>query len=271
MTHHATPRPEALAAETPLHELLRSIPKDAIYRWEDSPMSFSSSPIGLLAHRAADALAALQAPGEAGEEIGAEYDDAAHAVTLAACPPGLFWFNGSLGFKSEYGAMEPVGSNFKTFKVGNRADAYCADSGEYFWGGASTHEDRSKLLVYPVSADAVSMVASHGPTALYTHPPADRGGEWPSAVAEGSILFMRSEGADADRCVCCDGPHIFGSTVVLQGLVDGWGHAVKDPRAFVKNFATKKGPDKKPLYEGRRVRVTVEILPPARPATEGGK
>lgn len=96
-------------------------------------------------------------------EIGAEYDAAAHCVTLAECPPGLFLFEGSLCFKSEYGAMEPADTtNGKFWKVGNRADAYCADSGEYFWGGTSNHDDRAKLLVYPIDADIVAMVASHG-------------------------------------------------------------------------------------------------------------
>ena len=110
-------------------------------------------------------------PGEGeGEEIGAEYDAAAHCVTLAECPPGLFFWNGSLGFKSEYGAMEPVGSNFKAFKVGNRADAYCVESGEFFWGGTSNHDDRARVLVYPIDAKVVAMVASHGPEALMDRP-----------------------------------------------------------------------------------------------------
>lgn len=102
-----------------------------------------------------------------GGEIGAEYDAAAHCVTLAECPPGLFLWNGTLGFKSEYRAMEPVdATNGKHWKVGNRADAYCADSGEYFWGGTSNHDDRAKLLVYPISAETVAMVASHGPAII---------------------------------------------------------------------------------------------------------
>ena len=117
-----------------------------------------------------------EAPAEAGE-IGAEYDDAAHCVTLAECPPGLFLWNGTLGFKSEYGAMEPVGisPHHQQWKVGNRVDAYCADSGEYFWGGTSNHDDRAKLLVYPISAETVAMVASHGPSALRAQPPARSG------------------------------------------------------------------------------------------------
>ena len=114
-----------------------------------------------------------EAPAEAGE-IGAEYDAAAHCVTLAECPPGLFLWNGTLGFKSEYGAVEHVGisPHHQQWKVGNRADAYCADSGEYFWGGTSNHDDRAKLLVYPIAAETVAMVASHGPSALRSQPPA---------------------------------------------------------------------------------------------------
>lgn len=104
------------------------------------------------------------------EEIGDEYEAAAHCVTLAECPPGLFFWNGTLGFKSDYGAMEPVGSNFKTWKMGSRADAYCADSGEYFWGGTSNHDDRAKVLVMPIDAATVAMVASHGPAALRPQP-----------------------------------------------------------------------------------------------------
>lgn len=57
-------------------------------------------------------------------------------VTLAECPPGLFVFNGSIGFKSEYGAAGAV-------------DCYCVESGEYFWGGTSTPDERRKLMVSP--------------------------------------------------------------------------------------------------------------------------
>lgn len=108
-------------------------------------------------------------------EIGEEYDVAAHCVTLAECPPGLFFYNGTIGFKSEYGAMESAGDGGKAWRVGNRPDAYCADSGEFFWGGTSTHEDRAKVLVMPIDARTVAMVASHGPKALAA--PTPMGGE----------------------------------------------------------------------------------------------
>lgn len=79
----------------------------------------------------------------------------AKLVSLAECPPGLFRFNGFLGLKTEYGAMETVGptnipGSEVRWTVGNRPDAYCADSGEHFWGGAKTQEERSALMVEPI-------------------------------------------------------------------------------------------------------------------------
>lgn len=54
--------------------------------------------------------------------------------SLAQCPPGFFVFNERLCLKSEYGI----------------ADAYC-ESGEIFWGGAKTDEERLALQVQPVT------------------------------------------------------------------------------------------------------------------------
>jgi hypothetical protein len=65
-------------------------------------------------------------------------------VMLGDCPPGLFLFNGSLGFKSEY----------KTESLSRpgvwQSDAYVVESGEYFWGGVSDPEARERLMVEPV-------------------------------------------------------------------------------------------------------------------------
>jgi hypothetical protein len=55
------------------------------------------------------------------------------------CPPGLFRWQGMLCFKSEYSS-----------KPGQQ-DAYCVDSGEYFWGGTNGDlEARRSLTVTPV-------------------------------------------------------------------------------------------------------------------------
>jgi hypothetical protein len=59
--------------------------------------------------------------------------------TLDECPPGLFLFDGTLGLKDEYGTHE------------GRLDVYCADSGEYFWGGTSTLDELRKLVVQPMT------------------------------------------------------------------------------------------------------------------------
>jgi hypothetical protein len=78
-------------------------------------------------------------------------------VTLAECPPGLFMFGDTLGFKTEYGAMRCVppfdvpGDQLR-WTVSQLPDAYVVASGEYFWGGTSSHKDRAKLLVTPVDA-----------------------------------------------------------------------------------------------------------------------
>tara|TARA_R110002012_G_scaffold318358_1_gene536540 strand:- start:1382 stop:1624 length:243 start_codon:yes stop_codon:yes gene_type:complete len=54
-------------------------------------------------------------------------------VSLSECPPGLFLFEKCLGFKSEYDN-----------------DAFVVSSGEYFWGGTKSSEDRDALRVVPV-------------------------------------------------------------------------------------------------------------------------
>ena len=63
--------------------------------------------------------------------------------TLGECPPGLFRFDGTLCFKSEYSSKP------------GQPDAYCVESGEYFWGGTSGDiEARRALIVTPVSVPA---------------------------------------------------------------------------------------------------------------------
>ena len=69
-----------------------------------------------------------------------------HPVTLNDCPPGLFWFEDMLGFKSEYTTTLENPRRYQ-------CDAYVVESGEYFHGGAKSTEERGKLLVRPVSAD----------------------------------------------------------------------------------------------------------------------
>ena len=75
-----------------------------------------------------------------------------NAVTLAECRPGPFLFEGSLGFKTEYGAMsgKDVGNGKVEWEVIGGPDVYCMDSGEAFWGGVTSTEVRAALLVHPV-------------------------------------------------------------------------------------------------------------------------
>jgi len=65
--------------------------------------------------------------------------------SLNECPPGLFYFGETLGFKSEYKTKNESTGRYQ-------CDAYVVESGEYFWGGVSNVEARSNLMVRPVAA-----------------------------------------------------------------------------------------------------------------------
>ena len=62
-------------------------------------------------------------------------------VRLKDAPPGLFRWNGVLGFKAEYcsHACYP--------------DAYVVESGEFFWGGAKFYHERDNVMVEPVTVE----------------------------------------------------------------------------------------------------------------------
>ena len=66
-------------------------------------------------------------------------------VTLNECPPGLFWFEDSLCFKSEYG------DNY------GHSEAFCVSSGEYFWGGTSDKRLREHLMVTPIDCPSAPL------------------------------------------------------------------------------------------------------------------
>jgi len=74
--------------------------------------------------------------------------------TLADCPPGPFVAvaSGGLGFKTEYGriAGSDAGNGRVDYCMTNGPDAYCLESGEVFWGGAKSVQDRDDLMVIPL-------------------------------------------------------------------------------------------------------------------------
>ena len=72
------------------------------------------------------------------------------ACRLDECPPGLFISGNCLGFKSEY--RNDNGS----------CEAFVVASGEFFWGGAKSNDERDALLVTPVEimdASALRLVS----------------------------------------------------------------------------------------------------------------
>jgi len=76
----------------------------------------------------------------------------AEMVELCQCPPGLFLFEGMLGFRSEY-STEVHGRY--------QADAYVVETGEYFWGGTKGDvAARDRLMVQPVGYDMLTAALS---------------------------------------------------------------------------------------------------------------
>jgi hypothetical protein len=74
-----------------------------------------------------------------------------------------------------------------------------------------------------------------------------------SASVEGRVVFMRSD-KESQACVCCPPGtgHIFSRHLELQPFVSHYqGQEVQD---FVRTEALNKS------FEGKRVRVTVEVL-----------
>ena len=57
--------------------------------------------------------------------------------TLKDCPPGLFFYNGSINLKTEYG------TDF------GASEAFCGESGEAFWGGTGSRVAADRLKVTP--------------------------------------------------------------------------------------------------------------------------
>ena len=61
---------------------------------------------------------------------------------LIDAPVGLFMYDGVMGFKTEY-------------MTNGFVEAFVVASGEYFWGGVKTSEERNNLKVIPIEAEPV--------------------------------------------------------------------------------------------------------------------
>lgn len=64
------------------------------------------------------------------------------AVRLIDAPVGLFEVDGVLAVKTQYCTRHEDGTV--------TADCYIVESGEYFWGGVDSAEERNNLMVTPV-------------------------------------------------------------------------------------------------------------------------
>lgn len=66
-------------------------------------------------------------------------------MILIDAPVGLLMYDGCLAFKTEYSTVIQAESGEIV-----TPDCYVVESGEYFWGGAKTAEDRNNLNVEPI-------------------------------------------------------------------------------------------------------------------------
>lgn len=66
-------------------------------------------------------------------------------VRLIDAPVGLFRHNNTLVMKTEYSTPHPSedGTDYTP-------DCYIVSSGEYFWGGVHSAEERNEILVEPI-------------------------------------------------------------------------------------------------------------------------
>jgi hypothetical protein len=129
-------------------EILRLRAENARLREALETFAILGWPEALLAE--IDRLKALLAPFEAlrGES---------ERATLQDVAPGLFaTADGHIGLKTEYAMLvgRDTAGGLVEWEMTRWPEAYVAASGEVFWGGASTHEDRAALLVRPI-LDAV--------------------------------------------------------------------------------------------------------------------
>ncbi|MEM8615433.1 MAG: hypothetical protein AAGF20_00710 [Pseudomonadota bacterium] len=69
-------------------------------------------------------------------------------VPFDECPEGLFVFGDYVAVMTEYVTLNARGFS--------QRDAFIVSSGEYFWGGTSKAEDRSKLMVRPIPEAAIA-------------------------------------------------------------------------------------------------------------------
>lgn len=72
-------------------------------------------------------------------------------MRLIDAPIGLFLYDGQLVLKTEY-------STVRSDTEAATPDCYIIDSGEYFWGGTKTAEERNSLEVTPMESSSIVII-----------------------------------------------------------------------------------------------------------------
>ena len=116
-------------------------------------------------------------------------------MRLIDAPVGLLMYDGCLVFKAEYSTAIQAGSG-----VTVTPDCYVVESGEYFWGGAKTAEDRNNLNVEPIELphDMLDNCPTIGPQDLQPR------GRWIEHLTGGLVCsHCHRYKPDEWRSMCC--------------------------------------------------------------------
>lgn len=136
-------------------------------------------------------------------------------VTLAECPPGLFRFGETLGFKTKYDdkwfTLHDARGDQPHITEIRWPNAYCVDTGEYFWGGAKMHEDRSLLMVEPIERNALASFQMRLIRSAYNVPNI--------SMAERAVLVCLASLSDRNAEACAAIPTIMEFTAASERTV----------------------------------------------------
>jgi hypothetical protein len=74
---------------------------------------------------------------------------------------------------------------------------------------------------------------------------------------EGVVTLHRSEREGAEDCICCEGPHVYGSGIDTDPFEYPWS---AEPKTSVHDWLNMQVSHHRFDLEGKRVRVTLEVV-----------
>lgn len=82
---------------------------------------------------------------------------------------------------------------------------------------------------------------------------------------EGVVVLQRSEGPDADACICCEGAHVYSCAIRPEPFDTPWQRGATSVHDWVNWMVSTHSTD----WEGKRVRVVLEVIESEEGLSEG--